>query len=300
MKKAFGWIVSILLFMLAIFMLTDIGDAKSIMTRYAELTPQNTSGLSKTLNFLRTYVDMTGDTKIAINMGIPEDEANKIIGGETETETGNETETETTTETETGGGGTVGDGDLGAAKAIAATFKHWDHNSSNKRCLHNCTGYDNWCYSQGPSNRCGKGCKYCSLDGQIAATCNGKSVKAHRRDCSAFVTAYLFAVGVTADNMNRGSSHFVSGNVPGFTNTLSTDKTWGTCQLYDVIARHGHVAIVVKIDDNNVYLADAGSTDAISSTAANGYASKRVYSKSDKLAKFGWGKSKDVYICRKR
>ena len=78
------------------------------------------------------------------------------------------------------------------------------------------------------------------------------------------------------------------------TNVYSSGMKAEQLQPGDVICIDGHVDIVVKKDSNNVYIGAAGSSNAISATASNGYRLtvsvnedinnyyKRIYSKSIK------------------
>lgn len=110
-----------------------------------------------------------------------------------------------------------------------------------------------------------------------------------RRDCSGFVTAVSYLLGYKSSKYMTYSEPFSSGLV----GTLIGEgklvfpigvNLFGELKVGDVIVTigKGHVAIVSFIDENDVYLADCGSSEKIELTAKQGYA--EVYSKESLLS----------------
>lgn len=146
------------------------------------------------------------------------------------------------------GGGGTGDW-TECAKAVASTFK----NSNGQ--------FD---YSQNAGSN-------------SAISFNGRSCTTTHRDCSCLVSAIRCLMGVDSQWTHRTSSTFVVA-----LNTQSNITTFADVKVGDVMWCSGHVGIVVKIDsDGKVYVADAGSTDAIQTTATNGY--KYVFNPTDAI-----------------
>ncbi len=92
-----------------------------------------------------------------------------------------------------------------------------------------------------------------------------------RADCSGLVSAILYLVGYDSKYIPRSSD--------SFKNLLSTAevnvKSCAELQVGDILVwrttNKGHVEIVVNKDANKIYVAGAGSNDAIKKTAQNGY-----------------------------
>lgn len=103
-------------------------------------------------------------------------------------------------------------------------------------------------------------------------TINGKTVLhngSSHNDCSCFVSLMLYFSGADNEYKHRISNGFKY-------NTLTDAEVFGDLQVGDVIhtVMKGHVAIVVKIDENYVYTGDCGSTGTITDTAERGWGEK--------------------------
>ena len=85
-----------------------------------------------------------------------------------------------------------------------------------------------------------------------------------RRDCSMFVSLMCYFMGA--------DSTFICRNSAGF-NCYPEVKTstFEGAKVGDVIAGPGHVEIIVKIDSDNVYFGNCGSSKSIQKTAEQGY-----------------------------
>lgn len=122
-----------------------------------------------------------------------------------------------------------------------------------------CTGYDSSIVEQ----------VSITFDNQTHTADAWKKDTGLRSDCSGGVSAMLFFMGVT------GSGNKIDNN-PSTTykgiGTAVTGTKFADLQPGDIIAKSGHVAMVVYKDTDKVYTFDWGSTKAIDKCKANGYA----------------------------
>jgi hypothetical protein len=204
-----------------------------MVKQYDAIKPDSSSGFSKTLQFLQSYTQTTGDTSLAVAKGFSQEDAEEMATGTlVGTNLGDDTSTSITT---------VSMADyISGAMAIAQTFKT---SASGK--------YD---YSQ-------------SAGGYQEWSFDGKSKKTTHRDCSCFVSSMLYAY-----NYESSYVHRASGSYGCFTDVKSSITTCGDLRSGDILRRPNHVAMVVKVDDTTVYVGDCGTTSSIEKTATQGYA----------------------------
>lgn len=122
-----------------------------------------------------------------------------------------------------------------------------------------CTGYDSSIVEQ----------VSITFDNQTHTADAWKKNTGLRSDCSGGVSAMLFFMGVT------GSGNKIDNNpsttYKGIGTAISGTK-FADLQPGDIIAKSGHVAMVVYKDTDKVYTFDWGSTDAINKCKDSGYA----------------------------
>ena len=113
-----------------------------------------------------------------------------------------------------------------------------------------------------------------------------------RADCSGLVSAILYLVGYDSKYTPRISDSFK--NLLSIATEVNA-KSCGELQVGDILvwraANKGHVEIVVNKDANKIYVAGAGSDDAIKKTAQNGYKADIDLAKQIDIA-FSWAISK--------
>lgn len=226
-----------------VYLVIDYGNSDDMIERYDAVKPDSTSGFSKTLQFMQTYTRTTGDTSLALKLGIPEEDAETIANPNTGTGPGDT--------------GSTGNNYMDAAKAIASTFKSHD-------CTYKGSGHVNndFEYSRGSGyGECNPSTSY------TAWSYNGKQHTTSHRDCSCFVSSMLYALGYESAFVHR-----TSGNYGCFTNIKANIKTCVDLKPGDILRKSGHVAMVVAVESNLVYVADCGDTSNITLTATNGYA----------------------------
>ena len=66
-----------------VFLVIDYGNSDDMIERYDAVKPDSTSGFSKTLQFMQTYTRATGDTSLALKLGISEEDAETIANPNT-------------------------------------------------------------------------------------------------------------------------------------------------------------------------------------------------------------------------
>jgi hypothetical protein len=71
----------ILGFVIAVYLMIGASSDSSIIATYNSLKPDSTSGLSKTLVFLKSYTGLTGDTSLALSVGVSESDAQEMAAG---------------------------------------------------------------------------------------------------------------------------------------------------------------------------------------------------------------------------
>lgn len=271
--KVFGYALIILCAIVLLELMISSGDAKEVYETYDSVKVDTTSGVSKKLMFLQEYTKMTGDTTLALSRGVDQDTANKWAQpDEGNGSGGNGSEVV----------GTITDTDITAiAKAICTEYVGNAGSEVNVYVASNggplqSTPYGNVTYNSRVL------APYLTSNGYYNRCCNGLS------------SGILFHCGVTT--YNNGSN--ISGSWPYIScediyqrvGTQINATTFGDLQVGDIICvknssgTTGHVETVVKIENNRVYIASAGSSNGIRDCAAQGY--NRIKDPSDSLDAF--------------
>jgi hypothetical protein len=79
--KLFRFLVTLIGFVVAIYLLIGTSSNDSILETYDSIKPDSTSGLSKNLIFVQSYTGLTGDTSLALSIGMSEDDADEMASG---------------------------------------------------------------------------------------------------------------------------------------------------------------------------------------------------------------------------
>ena len=120
--------------------------------------------------------------------------------------------------------------------------------------------------------------------------CNNKSIATPHRDCSCLVSAMLYFSGMESMWIHRSSGDFYNIKGKQLVADSKSNSTFQNVQVGDIIVKQGHVAMAVKRDEQYVYFADAGCTDAIEHTAIQGWDEK--YHVTDSISKWRSGSIK--------
>lgn len=273
-------------------MVMGSSEYKGILSKYnsvGQVKQRGSGDGNKKLNFLTSYYSETGDLTLAtaVKKNKGEDGMSQS-GGSSESDTDN---------TQVDDGDITGSGDdaIEIAKAAASTFVHPSDVTTVRS--ERCYGIGLSCYSQSKADTVSSS-KYCLRGTQKELIWDGKTIVTERRDCSALGAVILCAAGITNTRLSSYSKTWYDGP-SGFTSFDVGNKTFAECKLYDILVWRqdsgGHVAVVIKIDGDKVYTADAGSKKAIASTAEKGY--YEVFNKTDKIS--SWRSGKPIRICRK-
>ena len=219
--------------MALVYFLVGVSNSVAIYNTYASLRSDvNESSYPKSLQFLISYTIGSGDTTLALNYGLTEED----IYGMQIVDLGDVGETGDIA-SEWNDSMRTGDDFIDAARAIAAKF------TDTSGSYH---------YSQ--------------LSGSSGTIeFNGLSHSTSHRDCSCFCSAMRYFTGIESNFVHRSSSSFA-----GLQNTGAT--TYADVEPGDILVRTGHVAMVVKVEGDTVYIADCGSTNKIQTTAQQGWA----------------------------
>lgn len=239
-----------------IYFLIGSKSSPEIYRQYESLKPNTSSSYTKTLQFLTSYVITTGDSKLAMTVGMTEEDI-EYMKNPTAGEVGEILGSSPTSTV-------IEDDVLAMSAAVAERFKK--------------TGQPNYKPS-GWVNPGGLFFNYSQSNGMYQElSYNGKTVKTTHRDCSCYCSAMRYLLGMDSNYVHRNSSSFKS-NVPDVTSTV---HTFGDCRVGDVLWKNGHVAMIVKVDSSKVYVGDCGSGETsdhgsgtighnIDNTAAQGY-----------------------------
>ena len=220
-------------------MVIPVGMSSKILDVYSSLSGTSRSNIKRSSGFIASYTKVTGNTSLAIAAGYSTNDVEAMLEGYSsyaELEAVASSAVSSITGSSVSAAPTSGDF-MDCAKAICSKF------------VKSSGSYD---YSQDA--------------GSISEIeFNGKSIKTTHRDCSCLVSALRYLEDIDSNWAHRTSAIFKT-----FSSTGAT--TYGQVQVGDVLWREGHVAMIVKIEGDIVYIADAGSTDKIKKTAENGYA----------------------------
>lgn len=81
--KIFSTVIVLIFTVTSVYLMIGSASSKSILIAYNAVKPDSASGFSKTLLFLQSYTQITGDTSLAIKKGMSEEDAEEIAKGET-------------------------------------------------------------------------------------------------------------------------------------------------------------------------------------------------------------------------
>lgn len=73
------WVFVIVLVPIMFYLIIDVGSAGEIFKLYESMKPDSSSNYSKSMIFLSSYTRETGDTSLAVSVGIPEDEVWSVL-----------------------------------------------------------------------------------------------------------------------------------------------------------------------------------------------------------------------------
>lgn len=81
--KIFSTAIVLVFVVTSVYLMVGSASSKSILKSYNAVKPDSSSGFSKTLLFLQSYTQATGDTSLAIKKGMSEEDAKEIANGGT-------------------------------------------------------------------------------------------------------------------------------------------------------------------------------------------------------------------------
>jgi hypothetical protein len=79
--KIFMTILLIAFIILTVYLLIDSGSHGDLIKSYDAVKPDSTAGFSKTLQFLKTYTQTTGDLSVAMATGMSSEDAEELANG---------------------------------------------------------------------------------------------------------------------------------------------------------------------------------------------------------------------------
>lgn len=86
--KIFSTVIVLIFIVTSVYLMIGSASSKSIIIAYNAVKPDSASGFSKTLLFLQSYTQTTGDTSLAIKKGMSEEDAEEIAKGGTANDAG--------------------------------------------------------------------------------------------------------------------------------------------------------------------------------------------------------------------
>lgn len=86
--KIFSTVIVLVFVVTSVYLMIGSASSKSILKSYNTVKPDSSSGFSKTLLFLQSYTQATGDTSLAIKKGMSEEDAEEIAKGGTANDAG--------------------------------------------------------------------------------------------------------------------------------------------------------------------------------------------------------------------
>ena len=89
--KIFSTVIVLIFIVTSVYLMIGSASSKSILIAYNAVKPDSASGFSKTLLFLQSYTQTTGDTSLAIKKGLSEEDAEIIASGGTTQNSGDPT-----------------------------------------------------------------------------------------------------------------------------------------------------------------------------------------------------------------
>ena len=101
--KIFSTIIVLIFIVTCVYLMVGSVSSKGILKSYNAVKPDSASGFNKTLLFLQSYTQTTGDTSLAIKKGMSQEDAEELANGGTIVDPGDGS-------TNTGGGVTYASG----------------------------------------------------------------------------------------------------------------------------------------------------------------------------------------------
>lgn len=86
--KIFSTVIVLIFIITCVYLMVGSVSSKGILKSYNAVKPDSSSGFSKTLLFLQSYTQSTGDTSLAIKKGMSEEDAKEIANGGTVVDSG--------------------------------------------------------------------------------------------------------------------------------------------------------------------------------------------------------------------
>lgn len=254
--KVYLIVIGICLFMTLIYFLAGSKGSPEIWQQFSNLNPVTISNYNKTTQFLTSWIKSTGDTSLAVDLGYSEDDISGLLEP-------------------------VYDGvegaDGSATNPGTATGSDKDLRNYAKEC---CRLYISW--------KIGDDGKYYSTSKTKSFTLNGLNITMH--PCCAGLVSYVNICRLGTDAYhNDNAASWIKAN--GFTNIMNDVKTCNDFEVGDVVVWDHHVEIIVFKDTGYVYVANAGSNNAIEQTAEDGYYKKYKLSDSHEVETSRTGKT---------
>lgn len=86
--KIFSTVIVLIFIVTCVYLMAGSVSSKGILKSYNAVKPDSSSGFSKTLLFLQSYTQSTGDTSLAIKKGMSQEDAEEIANGGTVVDAG--------------------------------------------------------------------------------------------------------------------------------------------------------------------------------------------------------------------
>lgn len=249
--KIFSTVIVLIFIVTSVYLMIGSASSKSILIAYNAVKPDSASGFSKTLLFLQSYTQTTGDTSLAIKRGLSEEDAEIIASGGTTQNGGDPATNGVNPDNNQSLLQPISNNDYRpGAQAVAMTYK-------------NSSGVFDYSKSAGSNGKW---------------SYNGKEHNSSHRDCSCFCSAMCYIYGYESAYVHRTSVGFSS----AYTGYPANNFKVSDLRPGDILWRSGHVAMVVYNDGTTCYVADCGKTSRIEDTANKGYT--YTYSCADTLS----------------
>lgn len=261
--KAVLWGIIAILVPIMIYLMVDIGSAADVFKQYESIKPSSSSGYSKSLTFLKTYTQTTGDISLGKTIGMTDEQMQDITGDD---------HSPTSPDDVSGDSNIPGNIDKNDLRSVAKAI---------------CSSYliNGQAYYVSSSRDTNYDVAYGSVtvEGRTLSPYSNKGV--YNRCCNGLSSGILFLCGINkyndGSNISQGWPYISCEDIYRKVGTSVGVTTAGQLRVGDIICvtgskgTTGHVETVVYIDGGKVYVASAGSDKGILSTAQQGY--QRVF-----------------------
>lgn len=251
----------------SVYLMIGAGNSSGIYDTYDSVRPDSRSGFDTKLYFVQAYTLITGDTTLAKLQGLSDEDIAAMATGSADIN-----------EIVNGNMASSGTGII----SVTGELRSDDITAASRAvCQSYITNYSSELYVSSSSDEC-------ALKPYGVVECNGRNLSpyitdgnVYNRCCNGLSSGILFLCGISKYNDGSNISQswpYIS--CPDIWNRVGTQyhfTTFGELEVGDIICFSGHVETVVKKDETNVYIANAGSTRAIVSTANNGYQHYHTY-----------------------